>query len=560
MNAILDALTRPLVPGEPDDTFRLGIVLNGTVAAGAWTAGALDALIEVLDAWEAAKAAGQPVPGHRLRVEVLGGASGGGVCAAIFARAVSQSFPHVRGEGQGSAANPFWSVWVEALELAEMLDTGDGAGQSLLSGLAIETAMSRILGWGIGTPGVSPLAGPRPWLADPFHVLMTLTNLRGVPFRVKFPDSSGTPRATHFLQHADHAAFAVALRNRPADALVRGDEAVLMPQFADASASWESFAQYVRATGAFPVGFPAVRLSRRLSDYDWRGVVLPAGPAVNGQADAARVVQLVPAWSSLKPEDQPGQTYDFFAVDGGATNNQPMEMVRHGMVGLGKSLPRDPLKARAAVLVLDPFAAGGSLPKPAATLGLLDNLAGLAGAWKNQARFSTADLLLALDETVASRYLLTAQRQRANGQELHGSDALATAGMGAFLGFVERRYRVHDYLLGRRNMFNFLLHDFALPAANPVFGGAGGAGPRPIVPLMPALGGAPAQPAWPMLDPDGLGLEGPIAQRLTAVAGKLADLVDLPCSGLVARGVGNWGGQYASDLLRKGVEERNALA
>src|SRR5690348_13293773 len=43
--AIRDRLSHPLVPPK-DNTFRLGLVLNGTVSAGAWTAGVLDFLIQ----------------------------------------------------------------------------------------------------------------------------------------------------------------------------------------------------------------------------------------------------------------------------------------------------------------------------------------------------------------------------------------------------------------------------------------------------------------------------------------------------------------------------------
>ena len=48
---IEEQLRRPLVPRE-EGVFRLGLVLNGTVAAGAWTAGVLDFLVEALDLWE----------------------------------------------------------------------------------------------------------------------------------------------------------------------------------------------------------------------------------------------------------------------------------------------------------------------------------------------------------------------------------------------------------------------------------------------------------------------------------------------------------------------------
>jgi predicted acylesterase/phospholipase RssA len=52
-DSVISRLRKPLVDVE-ENVFRLGIVLNGTVAAGAWTAGVLDALIEALDAWETA--------------------------------------------------------------------------------------------------------------------------------------------------------------------------------------------------------------------------------------------------------------------------------------------------------------------------------------------------------------------------------------------------------------------------------------------------------------------------------------------------------------------------
>lgn len=186
--AILARLQQPLVTAPADETtFRLGIVLNGTVSAGAWTAGVLDFLVEALDAWEEAKRAGEDVPRHAVRLEILGGASGGGVCAALLARAATCRFRHARTEA-GAPGNPFWETWVEQLDLEPMLGTTDlddpaAPAASALDGRAIEQVARLILDWGPGTtPGVSPLETPRGWLADPFRVLVTLTNLRGVPY------------------------------------------------------------------------------------------------------------------------------------------------------------------------------------------------------------------------------------------------------------------------------------------------------------------------------------------------------------------------------------------
>src|SRR6266702_7100898 len=114
-------------PPVPPQTFELALVLGGTVSAGAYTAGALDFLIEALDCWEAARASGDPlVPRHRVVLRVITGASGGGVNAAIAARALNFDFPHI---AQGMAvdpngsSNPFYDTWIRDLTLARFLET-----------------------------------------------------------------------------------------------------------------------------------------------------------------------------------------------------------------------------------------------------------------------------------------------------------------------------------------------------------------------------------------------------------------------------------------------------
>src|SRR5215469_16511983 len=82
-------------PPEPN-TFEMALVLGGTVSAGAFTAGAVDFLIEALDSWTRLREAGDPsAPKHRTLLKVITGTSGGGVNAAIAARALAFDFPHV---------------------------------------------------------------------------------------------------------------------------------------------------------------------------------------------------------------------------------------------------------------------------------------------------------------------------------------------------------------------------------------------------------------------------------------------------------------------------------
>ena len=64
------------------------------------------ALIEALDAFEAEKArrrAAGDAPLHEVRLSVLGGASAGGMCAALGAVFLDAGFPHVTPEADASA-------------------------------------------------------------------------------------------------------------------------------------------------------------------------------------------------------------------------------------------------------------------------------------------------------------------------------------------------------------------------------------------------------------------------------------------------------------------------
>src|SRR5271154_2388650 len=81
-------------------TFEIALVLGGTVSAGTYTAGVIDFLIEALDQWLLARPAEdkssppvRKVPRHRVILRVITGASGGGIIAALAARALSFSFP-----------------------------------------------------------------------------------------------------------------------------------------------------------------------------------------------------------------------------------------------------------------------------------------------------------------------------------------------------------------------------------------------------------------------------------------------------------------------------------
>ena len=90
---------------------KLGINMAGAISAGAYTAGVLDFLIQALDEWYAAKAAGENVPGHDISIEVISGASAGGMCAAIAGTQVQESFDHITDTTQVGTNNRFYESW-----------------------------------------------------------------------------------------------------------------------------------------------------------------------------------------------------------------------------------------------------------------------------------------------------------------------------------------------------------------------------------------------------------------------------------------------------------------
>jgi len=75
---IVELFARTAPPAA--NTFEIALALGGTVSAGAYTAGAVDFLIEALDCWTRLRDGGDAVaPKHRALLKVITGTSGGGV-------------------------------------------------------------------------------------------------------------------------------------------------------------------------------------------------------------------------------------------------------------------------------------------------------------------------------------------------------------------------------------------------------------------------------------------------------------------------------------------------
>jgi hypothetical protein len=430
-------------------TFELGLCLAGAVSAGSYTAGVLDFLYEALDAWSAAKLRGENVPRHEVKLRVVAGASAGGMNGAIMAASASRRFtPAAPARNRDLTTSPFYKIWVDGLSITDLLATDDLEGpkpefRSILNARCLDVLAQSVVEFR-GEGAVDPAT--RSWMADPFLVKLTLANLRGVPYPIRFEGATGFSHP--MTLHADWIEFGASARGVvDADKLPPG--AIALPDDRT-NPAWFHLRTGALATGAFPGALEARFIPRDQSDYDMRF------PRLDADGNVAFVK---PNWSKIE------DPYAFTSVDGGLFNNEPFDLAHAVLSGFAGSNPRDGTQADRAVIMVDPFA--DPSPLGAADLRSIGEIfPAILAAMTAQGRFKPSELALAQSASIYSRYLIAPVRADAKGEA-----AMATGGLGGFIGFFSRAYRHHDFLLGRANCQEFLRERFTVPDGNPIVAG-----------------------------------------------------------------------------------------
>jgi hypothetical protein len=471
----------PLNRELPDNgVFELGLVLGGTVSAGAYTAGALDLLIEAMDAWHGQDNGHPP---HRILLKNAAGSSGGAVCSALLALVSNRDLEHIHlkqsdlDRNHPPIKNVFWNLWVDSFEFSKLVDSSDigerihgGPGDKgqhvagILNASMIDEARAKIL-----QVSSQPATQDRPWVDKAFRVGITVTNLPGVPYRTEGIMEAGGYAGENYWAHDDYAWFTVPTEN-PARSIPADDISPDSFNLSDQAVGFATLADWATASGALPIGLKARSLSRPVEHYAYRPRLRVAAAA--GGAYTAYQEWPEPDWSVF-----PDTTYTFTAVDGGCFNNNPVRMVHADLAGMAGVNPSGASDARRAMLMIDPLVA-----QPSGSDGIGLSAAAVAGAmigtFTNGARYLTADLERFSKNDVYSRFQLVPSRIipfSPSGKKpwvdtlVFGEQALAGTDLGAVGGWCSRRYRVHDFLLGRTNMLAYLKSEFILKADNPLF-------------------------------------------------------------------------------------------
>jgi hypothetical protein len=445
-------------------SFKIGINMAGAVSAGAYTAGVLDFLIQALDEWHAAKARGEAVPRHEVSIEVLSGASAGGMCAAIGGLAFHQQFPPVEqmNPTPEPSANKLYSSWVQKVDIAPLLQTADLQNGGPVLSILDSTVLSEIAGNAL-TPAAPQ---SRKYVSSTLTLFLTLTNLRGIVYDID-PANGGTFEE-QIAYYADQLRFEI-VRNegdRPTNPLAKP---LPLNPGQNGNAAWQLLQTAALATGAFPVALAPRILERDRDDYDkmeWS----VSNPAPTGHGDCDKTTRIPPDWGSHPPT-----SLATVNVDGGTTDNDPFELAHEYIVSLSPEPPsgharRDAAGADRAIITIAPFPGVKSYdPNYDARTkqGLVPALFALLGALIAQSRFQGESIQLLQQANNFSRFVIAPSDNHAAA----GQPALMSSAVGAFGGFLYRAFRDRDYQLGRRNCQYFLKEYFVLEAGNPIVAG-----------------------------------------------------------------------------------------
>ncbi len=458
-----------------EKTFHLGIAMAGAISAGTYTAGVMDYLFEVLGKWEDMKkdaAFDDVLPKHNVVVEVLGGASAGGMTACITALAVQRHLRPIAAyspqqkksydEAVSSdeladrkKENRLYNSWVNLTAddmIPQMLETDDlaavsGADQKTFISALNSKFIKQIANHTLTVKDRDkPLDFP-PYVSKSLRAFVTLTNLEGFKREIKFAGAGGS--GFFMYDHRDAAMFSFDHKETiPFDGCIDVD--FLKPT------NTELFVNAGMATGAFPVGL-AYRTFSRPRKYIENSILLAR---LNG-GNKVR----------LDEDDVLHGDYRATLIDGGTIDNEPFDLTRY-LLETRVRAAGDTFRSatfgtfNSTVLMIDPFP---SEDRPRilydpdrSPFSVLGAAAKLFGNIREQSMFKADDVKKAISTNDCSRFLISPRRRVRNDKPVDGSGAIACGVLGGFGGFLDKDFRKHDFYLGRINCKAFLQKHFVI--------------------------------------------------------------------------------------------------
>jgi predicted acylesterase/phospholipase RssA len=344
---------------------KLAITISGAVSLGSYEAGVL---------YEVIRAIGQHnqhpdtiACGQQIYIDVLTGASAGGMTAAIAAQKLLYD--------SDSLADPynnaFYQPWVAEIGIDSLLNFhgNDDPSMSIFSSQAVVDISEKML-TDRYTSHMSPPSKPHPALdRQNLDLGLALANLNGVDYKINTRPSG----SLIYTRHKDEL-----IRRFPAAQRTDDDNGDL----------WEALRDAAVSCGAFPFAFRVVELVRHATEYT------------------------LPDQANIMPQIQ-----NFAYTDGGTFQNEPISLAKRLVDEIDNHLHQEQRFFLFVAPDLKASAANSEFNEDNAHF--LPTAKRLVGAIFNQARFP--DLLLA--EGKNCEVGLLNQRAQALGTMLNAGDA-----------------------------------------------------------------------------------------------------------------------------------------
>lgn len=414
--------------------FEIALVLAGAVACGSYLAGFLDQLLDTLDAWEEAKKSGDAdVPQHQVKIKVIAGASAGGMSAAIFIREAFRR-AKLKREGQevSSEDSLLKKAWVDSIDISHLLQSEDLKKNSVVESLFDCTHIDKVAQEILCDGSTYPDWEHIPYFDSEIKAYLTLTNLKGLSYKLRFTSDNNSGH--QFINHADYEYFEFT-------------EEVFKSSKKDWNNEWEKLKDRAIATGAFPLALKAREINGRCYDF-YKNRLKEEGRGLDEHLDVNKYGD-----------------FSFYAIDGGAINNEPFDLAKSVWATVDENEEFQDLGkftlGENCVIMVDPFPGEGILEThPKGSRWFYSFVPDLISTLLNQSRFRIDEIREWSKMEEGTRFLVMPSKIE-NGQI--SSKPLKGGFLGGFGGFFSKKFREHDYELGKANCKSFLERQLVIP-------------------------------------------------------------------------------------------------
>ncbi|MCY1719116.1 patatin-like phospholipase family protein [Prolixibacteraceae bacterium Z1-6] len=463
---------------KKEETFYLGFTMAGAVSAGSYTGGILDYLFEVLNKWEKAKEGKleginkEDVPSHNVVIDAMGGTSAGGMTtsmATLYA-IKNEINPITDDEAERElgkeTGNILYDSWVNLIDendsstIEKALTNDDikrtGTLRSFLNSDFINEIASKAFKLD-GAPTTNPVDNLPSYISKDLELLISHTMLRGIPLEVSFSNNSTlqTPPSHSSYEHFLMSHFKLNNGNP-----VNENNYMWLNPYNKAAAN--KLMKATIATGAFPIGLNYLEFDNEHFGNEYLKTMLSRLITKNMGEESPKIKNKI-AW-----KDSVLNNYKSMSVDGGAINNEPYSEV---ISLLKNKRKRSTVKINGqeyqkyGMVMIDPFPdfhqKNKAYKAPKDLLGVIPLI--IKTLW-NQSKIKRSEMIEQFNDKAYRGVIFPMKHMVKDGESIGLYDEpLATGMMGGFSGFLDIKFRHHDFFLGRNNARNFIRAFLSLP-------------------------------------------------------------------------------------------------